>query len=121
MPLRLTFKILILTLSIACLFADPKAIETANILLETRHLKIENIIEAQKTILKCIEDGDLSGESFATASKIYFYLGDSEPDKTIKTAFFDQGIVYGKKAIKAAPKSDTAHFWYMGNTARTHG
>ncbi|OGF50155.1 MAG: hypothetical protein A2231_07735 [Candidatus Firestonebacteria bacterium RIFOXYA2_FULL_40_8] len=116
---KLLPKILVLILLSIFLYADVNSIQKANELLETRHLRIENLQDAQKIILKGIEEGDISGEMFATASKVYFYLGDTEPDKTIKTAYFDRGIMYGKKAIAAAPKSDMAHFWYMGNTART--
>jgi len=118
-PLQLIFKILVLFFPVIYLFSDAKTIQTANQLLESRHLRTENLQDAQKTILKGIEEGEINGEIFTVASKIYFYLGDTEPDKTIKTAYFEQGIMYGKKAVAAAPKSDVAHFWYMGNTART--
>ncbi|OGF55983.1 MAG: hypothetical protein A2452_11005 [Candidatus Firestonebacteria bacterium RIFOXYC2_FULL_39_67] len=93
-------------------------LDKAERLIETRHLSEINVSTSKDIVLKTLETDSDNLKANWLMSRIYSLLGDKTKTNDEKIKIYNNGVEYGKKAIKIDNKSPDAHFWYMVNIGR---
>jgi len=115
-------KIIILTLMALCVLAgaqDSNAlIDQAVQLYETRHLDIANLTKSYDILKDLVATDSLNCRALYEFSKVHYIFGDKAATKKEKLEYYQPGVAWGRKAIKADDHSAWAHFWFMVNLGR---
>jgi|UniRef100_A0A7V3RHY6 tetratricopeptide (TPR) repeat protein len=94
-------------------------IDRAVQLYETRHLNSENLLRSYEILTDIVQKEAENLRAHYELSKVCYLMGDAQKNKEDKLKFYNQGIEYGKKAIRIDKNSIWAHFWYMVNLGRS--
>lgn len=94
-------------------------VEQAVGLVATRHINIENLKTGFDILLQVVDAEPNNLRAHYELSKIFYLMGDNAETKDEKLKLYNQGIEYGKKALKIDSNSAWSHFWYLVNLGRT--
>ena len=100
----------------AALFAG--GVETAEELIETRHIDWSYIAKAETKLLEVLKAEPENLKANLLMSRVCLFNGDKAATNDEKIKLYDQAAAFGKTAIKIDPKCPDAHFYYSAGIGR---